>query len=108
MNPDYIMHSLVDNTLNPFAFRTHAEKVEPYLELKKLNNNRKWDPIFKPYDLSKPLEAKYHGSIPYDHGHYNEREHHNTYSNKNYIPPAYRINELYPNVGILSSVFKNR
>ena len=37
-----------------------------------------------------------------------EREHYNTFSNKNYIPPAYRINELYPGVGILSSVFKNR
>ena len=34
MNPDYIKHSLVDNTLNHFAFRTHAENVEPYLELK--------------------------------------------------------------------------
>ena len=42
------------------------------------------------------------------YGAYNEREHYNTFSNKNYIPPAYRINELSPGVGILSSVFKNR
>ena len=108
MNPDYIKHSLVDNTLNHFAFRTHAENVEPYLELKKLNNSKKWDQIFQPYNLDKHLEAKYLGSLPYDHGHYNDREHYNAYSNKNYIPPAYRINELYPSVGILSSVFKNR
>jgi hypothetical protein len=66
------------------------------------------DPIFKPYDLNKPLEVKYHGSLPYDHGHYNEREHYNTYSNKNYIPPAYRINELYPSVSVLANVMKNR
>jgi hypothetical protein len=108
MNPDYIKHSLVDNTLNSFAFRTRAENVEPYLELKKLNNSKKWDPIFQPYDLNKHLEVKYLGNLPYDHGQYNDREHYNTYSNKNYIPPAYRINELYPSVGILSSVFKNR
>ena len=108
MNPDYIKNSIVDNTLNPFAFRTYAEHVEPYLEFKTLNNSKKWYSIFKPYDLNKPLEVKYHGSLPYDHGHYNEREHYNTYSNKNYIPPAYRINELYPSVSVIANVMKNR
>ena len=33
-------------------------------------------------NLDKHLEAKYLGSLPYDHGHYNDREHYNTYSNK--------------------------
>ena len=56
--------------------------------------------------LNKHLEVKYLGNLPYDHEQYNDREHYNTYSNKNYIPPAYRINELYPSVGILSSVLR--
>ena len=51
---------------------------------------------------------RYLGSLPYDYGHYNDLEHYNTYSNKNYIPPSYRVNELFPNVGVLSSVLKNR
>ena len=108
MNPDYINNSIIENTLNKFSYRPFAQNIEPYLSLKTTNNNKKWDKVFKPYDLNQTIDAKYLGRLPYDHGAYNEREYYNTFSNKNYIPPAYRINELSPGVGILSSVFKNR
>jgi hypothetical protein len=108
MNPDYINNSIIENTLNKFSYRPFAQNIEPYLSLKTTNNNKKWDKVFKPYNLNQTIDAKNLGRLPYDHGAYNEREHYNTFSNKNYIPPAYRINELYPGVGVLSSVFKNR
>jgi hypothetical protein len=81
---------------------------EAYLNFKAINHATKWNAIFQPYDLNKHIEKKYLGSLPYDYGHYNDLEHYNTYSNKNYIPPSYRVNELFPNVGVLSSVLKNR
>lgn len=108
MNPDYINNKVTDNTLNVFSYKPFAKNTEPYYNFKTTNNSKKWDKVFQPYDLNKNIEAKYLGRLPYDHGAYNEREHYNTYSNKNYIPPAYRINELYPGVGVLASVFKNR
>ncbi len=48
MNPDYISNSVVDNTLNKFAFRPYAVNVEPYEKLKSLNYHKKWDNICKP------------------------------------------------------------
>jgi hypothetical protein len=81
---------------------------EAYLNFKTINHATKYNTIFQPYNLNKDIEKIYLGSLPYDHGHYNDLEHYNTYSNKNFIPPSYRVNELFPNVGVLSNIFKNR
>ena len=108
MNPDYIINSLNENTLNKFSYRPFAKNTESYLDFKTTNNAKKWDKVFKPYNLEQTIDAKYLGRLLYDHGAYNERGHYNTFSTHNYIPPAYRINELYPGIGVLSSVFKNR
>ena len=108
MNPDYINHRLTDNTLNKYAFKTCVPK-ESYLQFKEINYPQKWDKIYKPYDLNKPLDQKYLGTLPYDHGYYNDREHYNTFSTgENFIPPSYRINEYPPASGVLASVFRNR
>jgi len=107
MNPDYINNSLIENTLNKFAYPSHADKFDSYLDFKKLRNNKMYGPIVKTYNLNKPLEVKYLGSLPYDHGKFNDREHYNTYYNKNYIPPSSKLNK-YPDVGVLSSIFQNR
>ena len=72
---------------------------EAYLNFKKQ--------IMLPYDLNKPIEKKYLGSLPYDYGHYNDRDHYSIYKT-HYIQPSYRVNELYPSVGVISSVMKNR
>jgi hypothetical protein len=82
MNPDYINNSIIENTLNKFSYRPFAQNIEPYLSLKTTNNNKKWDKVFKPYNLNQTIDAKHLGRLPYDHGAYNEREHYNTFSNK--------------------------
>ena len=64
MNPDYIFNSPATKQLNEFAFRPIALNKEPYFELKSLNYNKKWDKIFKPDDLNKPLKKVYHWSLP--------------------------------------------
>ena len=109
MNPDYIFNSPATKQLNEFAFRPIALNKEPYFELKSLNYHKKWDKIFKPDDLNKPLKKKYHWSLPYDHGMYNEGfPHLNTYSTHNYIPVTHPVNKLFPNVGTMSSIMKRR
>ena len=109
MNPDYIFNSPATKQLNEFAFRPIALNKEPYFELKSLNYNKKWDKIFKPDDLNKPLKKVYHWSLPYDHGMYNEGfPHLNTYSTHNYIPVTNPVNKLFPNVGTMSSIMKRR
>ena len=109
MNPDYIFNSPATKQLNEFAFRPIAINKEPYFELKSLNYNKKWDKIFKPDDLNKPLKKVYHWSLPYDHGMYNEGfPHLNTYSTHNYIPVTNPVNKLFPNVGTMSSIMKRR
>jgi hypothetical protein len=47
MNPDYINNSIIENTLNKFSYRPFAQNIEPYLSLKKTNNERKNYKIFK-------------------------------------------------------------
>ena len=109
MNPDYIFNSPATRQLNEFAFRPIALNKEPYFELKSLNYNKKWDKIYKPEDLNKPLKKVYHWSLPYDHGMYNEGfPHLNTYSTHNYIPVTNPVNKLFPNVGTMASVMKRR
>ena len=109
MNPGYIQNSLIDNTLNKYSYRKFPINEEPYFEMKKLNNAKQWSKIIQPNDLNKPLKTIYHWSLPYNHGFFNDRDHYNTYSTRhNYISPAYRINELFPNVGTMQSVMKNR
>jgi hypothetical protein len=108
MNPDYISNSVADNTLNKFAFRPFAVNVEPYEKLKSLNYHKKWDNIFKP-NPTKDIKKVYHGSLPFDHGMYNEGfPHLNTYSTHNYIPVTNPVNKLFPNVGTMSSIMKRR
>ena len=80
---------------------------EAYLKFKEINHTTKYNAIIQLYDLNKPLEKKYLGSLPYDHGSYNDRDHYSIYKH-HYIPPSYRANEIFPNVGVLSSVLKNR
>ena len=109
MNPDYIFNSPATKQLNEFAFRPIALNKEPYFELKSLNYHKKWDKIFKPDDLNKPLKKVYHWSLHYDHGMYNEGfPHLNTYSTHNYIPVTNPVNKLFPNVGTMSSIMKRR
>ena len=108
MNPDYIFNSVADNTLNKFSFRPYPLNEEPYMKLKTLNYNKKWDNIYKPNPI-KDLKKVYHWSLPYDHGMYNEGfPHLNTYSTHNYIPVTNPVNKLFPNIGTMSSVMKRR
>ena len=51
MNPDYIINSLNENTLNKFSYRPFAKNTESYLDFKTTNNAKKWDKVFKPYNL---------------------------------------------------------
>ena len=109
MNPDYIRNSVATRQLNEFAFRPYPLNEEPYFKLKSLNYNKKWDEIYKPNDLNKPLKKVYHGSLPYDHGMYNEGfPHLNTYSTHNYILVTHPVNKMFPNVGAMASVMKRR
>ena len=62
MNPDYINNSIIENTLNKFSYRPFAQNIEPYLSLKTTNNNKKWDKVFKPYNLNQTIDAKHLGS----------------------------------------------
>ena len=80
---------------------------EAYLNFKETNNATKWNDIFQPYNLNKPIEKNYLGSLPYDYGHYNDRDHYSIYKT-HYIQSSHRVNELYPSVGVISSVMKNR
>ena len=108
MNPDYIFNSVKDNTLNKFAFRPFASNIEPYEKLKSLNYKKKWDDIYKPNEI-KDLKKVYHGSLPFDHGMYNEGfPQLHTYSTRNYIPVTNPVNKLFPNVGTMSSIMKRR
>ena len=97
----YYTKQPVESNLKPIGIS------DSYLKFKEINNTTKYNPIFQPYDLNKPLEKKYLGSLPYDYGHYNDRDHYSIYKNHN-IPPSYRVNEIYPSVGVISSVMKNR
>ena len=107
MNPDYIRNSVATRQLNEFAFRPYPLNEEPYFKLKSLNYNKKWDDIYKPYPI-KDLKKVYHWSLPFNHGHYNEFEHLNTYSTHNYIPVTNPVNKLLPNVGTMTNVMKYR
>jgi len=95
MNPDYIKNSVADKTLNEFAFRPISLNKEPYFKLKDLNYHKKWEHVMKPNKIT-DLKPKYHGSLPFDHGHYNEFEHLNTYSTHNYIPVTHPVHKLFP------------
>ena len=107
MNPDYIFNSVATKTLNEFAFRPYPLNEEPYNKLKSLNYHKKWDNIYKPNEI-KDVKPKNNYSLPFNHGHYNDREHLNTYSTLNYIPITNPINKLFPNVGTMSSIMKHR
>lgn len=109
MNPDYIKNSVASRQLNEFAFRPCHLNKESYFDLKSLNYHKKWDKIYKPNDLNKPLKKVYHWSLPFNHGMYNEYfPHLNTYSTHNYIPVTHPVNKLFPNVGTMSSIMKRR
>ena len=109
MNPDYIKNSVATRQLNKFSYRPYPTNEESYFNLKDLNYHKKWDKVFKPNDLNKPLKKVYHGSLPFDHGMYNEGHPHlNTYSTHNYIPVTHPINKLYPNVGTMANIMKRR
>jgi hypothetical protein len=109
MNPDYILNNVVDKTHNNFSYRPIELNKESYYNLKSLNYHKKWDKVYKPNDLNKPLKKVYHGSLPFDHGMYNEGHPHlNTYSTHNYIPVTHPINKLYPNVGTMANIMKRR
>jgi hypothetical protein len=109
MNPDYILNNVPDKDSRNFSYRSMAVNKEAYSELKSLNYHKKWDKIYKPEDLNKPLKKVYHGSLPYDHGMYNEGfPHLNTYSTHNYIPVTHPVHKMFPSVGAMSSVMKNR
>jgi len=107
MNPGYIKNSVADKTLNEFSYRPISLNKEPYFDLKSLNYNKNWEHIVKPNEI-KQLIPKYNGSLPFDHGHYNEFEHLNTFSTHNYIPQTYPIHRLFPNVGTMASIMKRR
>ena len=107
MNPDFIHNSVSTKQLNKFSYRPYPLNEEPYNELKSLNYNKKWDTIYKPYPI-KYLKNKYHWSLPFNHGHYNEFEHLNTYSTHNYIPVTNPVNKLFPNFGTMVNVMKSR
>ena len=97
------------------AAKVSAESVNT----KKLNNkdsgqeagnkssDKKWDNIYKPTPIVH-VTPKYNYSLPFNHGHYNEFEHLNTYSTHNYIPVTNRVNMLFPNVGTMANVMKRR
>ena len=71
-----------------------------------MNYHKKWDNIFKP-NPTKDIKKVYHGSLPFDHGMYNEGfPQLNT--THNYIPVTNRVNKLFPNVGTMSSIMKRR
>ena len=109
MNPDYIFNSVAEKTLNKFSYRPYPINEEPYFKLKDLNYNKKWDNIYKPYDLKKDLKIVYHWSLPFNHGMYNEGfPHLNTFSTHNYIPVTNPVNKLFPNTGTMASVMKHR
>ena len=107
MNSDYIYNSVATKALNKFSYRPYPLNEEPYFKLKSLNFHKEWDNIYKPYPI-KDLKKVYHWSLPFNHGHYNEFEHLNTYSTHNYIPVTHQVNKLFPNVGTISSVMKRR
>ena len=107
MNPDFIHNSVATKELNKFSYRPYPLNEEPYDKLKSLNYNKKWDDIYKPYPI-KDLKKVYHWSLPFNHGHYNEFEHLNTYSTHNYIPVTNPVNKLFPNVGTMVNVMKSR
>ena len=79
MNSDYIYNSVATKALNKFSYRPYPLNEEPYFKLKSLNYHKEWDNIYKPYPI-KDLKKVYHWSLPFNHGHYNEFEHLNTYS----------------------------
>ena len=107
MNPDYTYNSPADRTLNKFSYRPYPSNEESYFKLKSLNYNKKWNNIYKPNPIVQ-VTPKYNYSLPFNHGHYNEFEHLNTYSTQNYIPVTNRVNMLFPNVGTMTSVMKRR
>jgi hypothetical protein len=108
MNPDYTRNKVADNTLNKFSYRPYPLNEESYFKLKSLNYHKKWDNIYKP-NPEKEINKVYRGSLPFDHGMYNEGfPHLNTFSTHNYIPVTNPVNKLFPNVGVMASVMKRR
>ena len=60
MNPDYILNNVPDKDSRIFPYRSMTVNKDAYLELKSLNYYKKWDKIYKPDDLNKPLKKVYH------------------------------------------------
>jgi len=108
MNPDFIHNSVATKQLNKFSYRPYPINEEPYFKLKDINYYKKWNKVIVPEPI-KDLKTKYHWSLPYDHGMYNEYfPHLNTYSTHNYIPVTNPVNKLFPNVGTMSSIMRKR
>jgi hypothetical protein len=105
MNPYYIYNSPVDRALNKFSYRPYPLNKESYFELKKLNYHK--NNIYKP-NLIVDVTPKFNYSLPFNHGHYNEFEHLNTYSTHSYVPVTHCVNMLFPNVGTVASIMKRR
>jgi len=109
MNPDIFKNSLNDNTLNAFSYKSPFRNLEANYNLKKTLNNAQYGPIMKLLPSTREMTLKYNGSLPFDHGNYNNMpEVHKFYNLNRYIPPSYRDYEIGDKHGVLYRVIQER
>jgi len=104
----FVDNSLKNNTFNEFSYKSVFRNMDSYYDFKKILNNRKYGEVLKPKP-KEPLSLKYNGSLPFDHGNFNnEPETHKFFNLNRYIPPSYRDYEIGNKKGTLARVFERR